>query len=376
MHVVVSAMGFVPGRAFGAETYLTSTLKALGNVRGHHRVTVLCSATSVAYLRQVVPDLEYASFALPLRLPQRLVLEHYRGDRFVRGLGADVVFAPLNQVFKTSIPTVLMVHDLMPIFYRVHFPKWWPLRMRVRQWLLAASVRRASAVMAPSASVAREVEAEFGFREGHVRVAPEGPGLVGDRGEAEMPELPAWRRTLLAAGSHLPHKDIATAIKAVARVCAEAATPSDGLGLVITGGAEAGTRSLKRLVRRLGIARLVWFSGHLSGRQVQWLYGRAAALIFPSRYEGFALPIAEAQRFGVPVIATDIPICRETSGGHAWFFPPGDAGVLAQHIRRLAGDSACVDEMVRAARRHVARLSWEEHARIVLRTCHEVARPC
>jgi alpha-1,2-rhamnosyltransferase len=85
--------------------------------------------------------------------------------------------------------------------------------------------------------------------------------------------------------------------------------------------------------------RLFWFSD-VGDADLDAAYAQATALIFPSRVEGFGLPLVEALARGLPVIASDIEVFREIANGHARFFSVDDAAALAACVReRETGDA-------------------------------------
>ena len=75
----------------------------------------------------------------------------------------------------------------------------------------------------------------------------------------------------------------------------------------------------------------------MSEEELWALYGGATVFAFPSRHEGFGLPVLEAMSQGTPVVASDIPALREVAGGAARLVPPGDVGRLGRRPRRPAG---------------------------------------
>ena len=102
--------------------------------------------------------------------------------------------------------------------------------------------------------------------------------------------------------------------------------------------------------------------GPISDDALMALYETASFLAFPSIGEGFGLPVIEAQTFGVPAIASDIPVLREVAGEGALFFPVGDANALAERIDALAHDPASQRILARAALDNAARFSWDRAA--------------
>jgi glycosyltransferase involved in cell wall biosynthesis len=101
----------------------------------------------------------------------------------------------------------------------------------------------------------------------------------------------------------------------------------------------------------LGNKRLFFFK-RVSDAEVAHLYRNAAALLFPSKGEGFGLPLVEAAHYGTPIICSDIPVFREIAGDHATFVQISDARQLATNItdwqrRMSAGETLGSDNMPR-----------------------------
>jgi glycosyltransferase involved in cell wall biosynthesis len=80
--------------------------------------------------------------------------------------------------------------------------------------------------------------------------------------------------------------------------------------------------------------RKLFLPGYVSDAEMAETMSRCSALVCASDDEGFGLPLVEAAALGCPVIARDIEIFRETSGGDAFFFENGDAGKIAEGLRR------------------------------------------
>jgi glycosyltransferase involved in cell wall biosynthesis len=112
-------------------------------------------------------------------------------------------------------------------------------------------------------------------------------------------------------------------------------------------------------------------TGYLPDAQLAALYAGAAALVYPSRYEGFGLPVLEAMAAGAPVIASDIPTLRETAGDAAEFVPPRDPVALARALERVLSDSSrSADLRARGAARAASR-TWNATAQ---QTFESIAR--
>lgn len=97
-------------------------------------------------------------------------------------------------------------------------------------------------------------------------------------------------------------------------------------------------KSLRRQVRELGISRRILFLGGFDDADKAALYAGFDDFVLPSLAEGFGIVLVEAMAAGLPVVAADLPVFQEVSGGTVEFFRSGDAADLAAKLRKLIGD--------------------------------------
>jgi len=118
-------------------------------------------------------------------------------------------------------------------------------------------------------------------------------------------------------------------------------------------------------LRRNGRALLL---GWVSDDERDLLYRRAEALVFPSLYEGWGIPVLEAMRAGLPVVTVRGSSLPEVGGDAALYVDdPHDAEGLAVHLARLAADPALRSALVEAGRTRAATFTWERTAQSVLK---------
>ena len=210
------------------------------------------------------------------------------------------------------------------------------------------SARRADRVLTGSEWTKRDLIERYGVREERIVVTPYGFD------SAFSPDGP--RRSgppyALFVGALQQRKEPELALRALGRL-------NSGLQLVFAGpdrGLEAG---LRRQARALGLAERVEFAGHVSQDELAALYRGAASLVFPSRYEGFGLPVLEAMASGTPVVATRSSSIPEVAGDAA-VLVEADADELAAGLERAVSER---ERLVAAGLERAALFSWAETAR-------------
>ncbi|MCK6490007.1 MAG: glycosyltransferase family 4 protein [Planctomycetes bacterium] len=174
------------------------------------------------------------------------------------------------------------------------------------------------------------------------------------------------RRFLLAVGDLHPRKNLPRLIEALAASRAWADAPLVLVGKPSMGGAEQVEAAAARCalpadrVRRLS---------YVEDGDLPVLYAAAAALCYPSLYEGFGFPIIEAMRSGTPVLTSAVSSCPEVAGGHAVLVDPADTGAIAAGLERLPAIGAAQRE---AARAHADGFTWERCARQTVQVYREL----
>jgi glycosyltransferase involved in cell wall biosynthesis len=244
---------------------------------------------------------------------------------------------------------VLTVHDLA---FALHPDTVTDAVLRYRH-LVPAGAKRAAVVITPTQAVADEVAQWCAIPRDKVLVARSG---VDPAWAAATKPDTAWLRAhrlperyLLFVGTVEPRKNLSVLLAAVRALHHEPGREVPPL--VLAGPAGWGTPLDTGGLPEGAIVRAGYLEEHVLHRVV----AGAAALAFPSRYEGFGLPPLEALACGTPVIASDLPVLREVTGDQARYVPVGDIDALAGALGAVLDDDGGV--AARTARRAYA-ASW------------------
>jgi glycosyltransferase involved in cell wall biosynthesis len=225
------------------------------------------------------------------------------------------------------------------------------------------SVARADVVVTTSQSTAKDLTELYGVAADRIRVAP--IGVVPD------PDPPRAREPIvLHVGEFEPRKRVLELIEGHRRYFASAAPSPVPCRLVLAG---AGGSQYEQVRAAAGAA--CDLLGFVDDDELQELYRRATLLAFPSRYEGFGLPVAEALAHGCPVLVGENSSLLEVAGGSALVLGGSGVDDIASSLAGALSDRESLAQRGRAGWEDVKRrLSWDEAARLTEDAYREAMR--
>lgn len=203
--------------------------------------------------------------------------------------------------FRTNGRTLVTVHDVQYLTYPQYFSR---ARLAYLSYMMPRSLRRADAVAVPSAYVRETLIDRFGLDPAAVHVVVHGIESV----DASMLDVSTTRNKFGVAGfpyfiypavTH-PHKNHTFLVDLLA-----GPWRTSGVHLLFIGGEGRGHAALLDRIASSGVVDRVHFTGHVGAADRDALVAGADAVVFPSEYEGFGAPVAEAMALGVPVVASD-----------------------------------------------------------------------
>jgi glycosyltransferase involved in cell wall biosynthesis len=351
------------GRPTGVGAFCAGALGGLAA-----RADLDVSAFAISWRRRmgivahVPPGVSTRQRAMPDH-PLRIAWSHSRLPPIEWFIGPQQVVHGTNFVVPPTrrAARVVTVHDLTV----VRFPD-----MCDRSTLeYPAMIRRAVAdgawVHTDSEFVAAEVIDHFGVDPGRVRAVPLGiPGLgahpVGTRPGAELgfPLPEGTSRYVVAIGTVEPRKDYPSLVEAFTSV--SRAHPD--VALVIAGADGWGADRLAEAIRSSPARDRIVRPGYLDDDALAVTLGRAAALAYPSVYEGFGFPPLQAMAAGVPVVTTSVGSIPEVVGDGAVLVGGGDSQALAEALVHVLAGGADIDALLARGRRRAAEFTWSRCA--------------
>jgi glycosyltransferase involved in cell wall biosynthesis len=313
-------------------------------------------------------QLHFLNLSTPRSNLSKVKFEQVDFPSACRRLGADIAHVPYwAPPLSSPVPFAVTIHDLIPILVPGYNRS---LKVRLYNALVSAATPGAAHIIADSESSRNDIVRHLRVPAGRVSAIPlaagpeytPAPDLLGDQAVRERYGLP--ETYVLYLGGFQPHKNVRNLLAAW--------TWCDGpLGeqypLAIAGRLpQPGDRfyeDLPAYARQLDIAGSVRFIGPVDEAHKPALYRSAACFVFPSRYEGFGLPLLEALACGVPVVTTAFASIPEVVGEAAFLVDdPGDTRALGAAMIAVVVNPDVVDRLTTAARVQAQKFSWQKTA--------------
>jgi glycosyltransferase involved in cell wall biosynthesis len=362
MRIALNVLYIRPGKTGGTETYARALIRALAEIDGQNEYLIFCNQEAARLDWPVQPNVTIVRCPLHAgELVSRFAWEQFVLPFQLRRHRIDVVHslgyvAPL----MTAVPSIVSIHDANYVSLRKELP--W-LKNHILGGFVSRSAAKADLIITGSEFGRQEVLKKIG--PGHVRVAvtPYGADHVDNQPSADWDAIARLYGLtmpyLLTLGRVERHKKVMDVVDAYATI-------ADRIqhSLVITGRVRA---SVRQRIAALGLEHRIRLTGYVPDCHLPDLFMNADLFLLASGYEGFGFPLLEAQRLGVPVIASRIGAFKEISGDWAIFFHPGSVREIADIIVGSLENETLRTRLAENGRANARRFLWLATADATLR---------
>ncbi|MFQ6100404.1 MAG: glycosyltransferase family 4 protein [Anaerolineae bacterium] len=359
MLIGIDASRAAATRPTGTEVYSQRLIQALLNLESLHRFRLYFRSTPPA---DAFPGAELRAIPFPR------LWTHLRLSWEIARRPPDALFVPAH-VLPLIHPraSLVTVHDLGYL----HFPEAHPWRQRLYLDLSTRWNGRAAAhILADSEATKSDLVTRYSVPPAKITVAY--PGY--DETLAPVRDLAAIEAVKVRygisgdyfqyLGTLQPRKNLRRLVEAFAKSAIR--NPQSAIHLVLAGKRGWLYDDLFAQVRRLGLEHRVLFLGYVPDEDKAALLSGALAFVFPSLYEGFGLPVLEAQACGCPVITSTTSSLPEVAGDAALLVDPTDTAGIAAAMQRILAEPSLRESLIERGLANVRRFSWTGCAQTVL----------
>jgi glycosyltransferase involved in cell wall biosynthesis len=312
----------------------------------------------------------------------RQAVAKWNGKLDVFYFPADYTYFPINTTAKVIVTKHDMTDRRVP---HMLFPSWrsrflWEAKIRL-------AIRRSDLVFTVSETSRRDIVAAFGLGPDRVRVVADAvdPVFVPSPDSPERTAVLARygfqsrERFVLYVGGISPHKNLDTLVLAYERWRKNAGAGQEPVSLALVGDYVADVfhssyPAIRAVIESAGLGSSVRFMGYVPDADLRHLYSAADALVLPSFYEGFGLPVVESMACGTPVIASNAGALPEVVGSAGLLFDPHSSEELAAVLGRVLSDASLRRDLSARGKARAAEFTWEASARAALSAFEELAR--
>jgi glycosyltransferase involved in cell wall biosynthesis len=365
IRIGINALYLIPGKVGGTEIYLRSLLTALAQLDSDNQYFVFTNAETGPDLVPEKSNFHYApQFVHATIRPARILWEQLVLPFVARRRRIQVMFNPgfVAPLFGPC-PNVTVFHDLQHKRYPEHF-RWFDLPFW--QALLYTSARCSKKIVAVSQATAVDLAHFYHTPPERVSVVPHG---VEEQFFHLKTDPDCDHPYLLCVSTLHPHKNLDSLLRAFAVF--HQARPD--FRLVVAGLRGFYSEELERLRAELGLVDCASFTGWIPRNDLFELFRRATAFIYPSRFEGFGMPILEALAAGLPSACSNVEPMKSIAGQAAVLFNPASIEEISRAIEQITSNPDVRARLMRAGPERAAQFSWTVAARDTLDVLRSVA---
>lgn len=385
MNIGLSAIGFMPGKMGGIETYARNLVHTLQRIDHNNNYKIICDTLSnigAFPLDNPAFETKIYDYAKPSTgwFARGFLRNTIKIDLFKRALDRlqlDLIHYPFTTISPMGLdtPTVLSFWDMQHEFYPEFFSD---EELQKRRAAYRPSAELATRIIVSAEFTKACLVEKYGIDVRKIDVVYTGYGseyrVIDDSDALESIKVKygLHRQFLYYPAATWPHKNH-KALLAALKILKDR-NSFDGI-LVLTGIAKQGQDEIVGEIERLGLSGMVMLLGYLPYEELPCLYNLARVMVFPSLFEGFGIPLVEAMACGCPVVCSNTTSLPEVAGDAGVMFDPNSAEDIAEKISSVWWDEARRFEMREKGLDRVKLFSWTDTARRTLAVYAKTVNP-
>jgi len=284
---------------------------------------------------------------------------------FLKKYKADVFLSPDGLMsLRTKLPTCLVMHDLAFEHYPRHLTR--PIRNYLRKYS-PKFAKKAKRIVTVSAFSKKDIADKYQIPVDKIAVSYNGAHdayrpLTWEEKEAVKKEYSDGCEYFVFAGALHPRKNVVNLLKAFIQFKKRQRT---NMKLVIVGRMAWNYKEVVQLKDNMPFKNEVKWVGYMNVDELSKIMGAAYALVYASLFEGFGIPILEAQKCHVPAIISNTSSMPEVGGEAALLVDPKDVEDISHKMELLYKDEKLRSRLVAATKEQAAKFSWEQAAEVL-----------
>jgi len=359
MNIAINLLYLIPNHVGGTQTYALSLLDSLAALDKENEY--------ILYLNRESADLETAKSSnirrvvcpvQAMRRERRYAYEQWILPKLLDQHQIDIVHS-LGYVcpLRTSCINIVTICDLNYIALQDSMPRGKRLLLG---WFVRQSARRSDHILTISEFSKKQIIQRLGTKPEKISVTHLGPRAVsGELGAAWRDVSACYKISdsyLLAFSGLSSHKNIGRLLQAYAKICTKLPQRLVLVGHIPEQG------NLRAELSRLNLSSRVIITGFVPESHVMPLIRHADLFVFPSLYEGFGLPVLDAQQAGVAVACSTAASLPEVAGEGAAFYDPYSVQDMSDTLYKCLNDSTFREALIEAGYNNVRHFSWAQAA--------------
>ena len=307
----------------------------------------------------------------------KVLFEQVTFPKTATAVQADLAHVPyFGSAMSPRLPTIVTIHDLIPMILPEYRGS---ASVRLYTSLVAAAAANADLILADSDASRNDILARL-------HVAPEKVRTIYLAPAPHYEPLETWTQVeyiikkynlpetyILYMGGFDVRKNVTALLHAWTYV---AKGLGDSVQLVLAGNLPKEDSAFfpdpMKIARELNIEEFIVTPGWIEEVDKPYLYGAARVFVYPSRYEGFGLPVLEAMACGTPVVTTNVSSLPELVGADAFQIDPDDTRRMASPMIALTIQEETHNDMANRGYQQAAKFTWQKTAEQTLQAYRDV----